>query len=213
MPAKRRSVASELSGSNSSSSTGGQRVSRKGQQPPAPPSSHSTSPLYTYWTDRNRNEDEALAKELLRGRRVLGGVGRTKIEYLRHGSPRERLAREALVSLLHYYTRRDDDLSRLDIVEPLCSALIDVDTAPFPNPRRLVFEFRRRGKRSADPAADYPIFVYVQTRVQDQDWPVEAAVTKAQDKFGLSRKAVFQSIRRIKEILQLLGIVLPKGRL
>jgi hypothetical protein len=165
------------------------------------------SPRYPYWRDRNQNEDEALAKELLSGRRVRAAAGGIKVEYLRPGSPRERAAREALVSLLHYYTRTDD-LSRLQIVEPLCSALSYVGT-PFSS-RQLVFQFRKIGKQSAEFAADFQVFYHVEKRIFD-GWPVEAAVNEAQKIFGLSRKTVFQITKRAKEKLRLLGIVLPKG--
>jgi hypothetical protein len=166
-------------------------------------------PRYPYWRDRNQNEDEALAKELLSGHCVRAAAGGIKVEYLLPGSPRERAAREALVSLLHYYTRTDD-LSRLQIVEPLCSALSYIDDTPSSSSRQLVFQFRKKGKRSAEFAADFQVFYHVEKRIFD-GWQVEAAVNEAQKIFGLSRKTVFQIIKRTKEKLRLLGIVLAKG--
>jgi hypothetical protein len=165
---------------------------------------------YPYWTDRNQNEDEELAKEWFKGRTVRAVAGGFKVEYLRPGSPRERAAREALVRLLFYYTRADDDLRRLQIVQPLCAALSESAAIPFPSSRQLVFQFRKKGKRSAEFAADFPVLYHVARNLY-HGWKVEAAVTDARKEFGLSRKTVFQITKRAKEKLRLLGIVLPKG--
>ena len=168
---------------------------------------------YPYWTERNQNEDEELAREWFKGRTVRTAAGGFEVEYLRPGSPRERAAREALVYLLFYYTRADDDPRRLQIVQPLCAALSYVESAantPFPSSRQLVFQFRNKGKRSAEFAEDFPVLYHVAKRIY-YGWPVEAAVNEAQTMFGLSRKTVFQITKRAKEKLRVLGIVLPKG--
>jgi hypothetical protein len=166
---------------------------------------------YPYWTDRNQTEDEELAREWFKGRTVRAAAGGFKVEYLRPGSPRERAAREALVRLLFYYTRADDDLKRVDIVYPLCAALNHESAAiPFPSSRQLVFQFRKKGKRSAEFAADFPVLYHVARNLY-YGRKVESAVNEAQKKFGLSRKTVFQITKRAKEHLRVLGIVLPKG--
>jgi hypothetical protein len=171
-------------------------------------SSGIARPRYPYWPDRNQNQDEELAKEWFHGRTVRVAAGGFKVEFLRPGSPRERAAREALVSLLYYYTR-DDDPRKLGIVHSLCAALSYVDNAPFPISRLLVFQFRKKGKRPAEFAEDFPVLYHVAKRIY-YGWPVEAAVNEAQKNFGLSRKAVFQITKRAKEKFRLLGVVLPK---
>jgi hypothetical protein len=140
-----------------------------------------------YWKNYSRKEDEELAEELFFGRIVRNETVRAKREYLAKDSARERLAIQALVRLLSR-----DDCPEIQVL------LFDALKSDGRGERRLVFQYRRRGKRS-DLSADYVVALYVAKRVSEDGWPVEAAVTDAISVFGLSRKAVFARMRRVKE--------------
>jgi hypothetical protein len=103
----------------------------------------------SYWKDYDQKEDEGLALELLDGRSVCDQVGRLRTEYVPPNSPRERLAREALARLLSHY-RRDAGHEGQRMIHLLCEAFAEDGKTQ----RRLVFQFRKKGKRS-DLAADY----------------------------------------------------------
>ena len=62
--------------------------------------------LRSYWKGHDREDDESLAKELFFGRTGRDKKGRIKKEFLVQDTSRERLAREALVRLLTYYTAK-----------------------------------------------------------------------------------------------------------
>jgi hypothetical protein len=157
-------------------------------------------PCRPYWNGFDRKTDELRARDLLRGRIVRQPSGRSKVEFLQKDDPREGIAREALARLLTYYTAHDVDAS-VDIVGPLCSAL----TNDSRNERRIVFQFRKKGKRS-DVVADYQLGLHVLIRTIDHGWPVEAAVQEAMNKYGLKRKAVFEAYKRTKKQFRAWGV-------
>jgi hypothetical protein len=150
-------------------------------------------PLYEpYWKNFALVEDERLAKELFSGREIKDARGREKTQYLRAGSQRERLAREALVRLLMYYTRNTPNKPNVTVL--LCAALRD----DFDTKRRVSFGFRKSGGRS-DPADDWQVGQYVLSRVNGKRGDVKAAIADAMDKFGLSRKTIFKKVKRTKK--------------
>ncbi len=141
-----------------------------------------------YWENHNREEDEGLAQELFFGRTVNDKTGRTKIEYPVQGSKRERSAKEALIRLLTHHS----DVAGIKVVGDLCDALKGEGKGE----RRLVFQFRQKGKRR-NLSGDYAVALYVATKGM-KDGSVEAAVSEAMSFFGLSRKAVFAKMQRVK---------------
>jgi hypothetical protein len=140
-----------------------------------------------YWKGHSRKEDNKLARELFFGRRVRDETGRARKKYLAKDSAGERSAREALVRLLSH-----DDVR---IKALLCDALSSDGIGE----RRLVFQPRKKGKRS-DVGADYAVAFRV--LIEKHDTPVESAVHDAMAKFGLSRKSVFACMKRVKEFLR-----------
>lgn len=142
--------------------------------------------------DANRTKDEALVEELFYGRRMVQSkTGRARHEYLPPDSGREREAMQALVRLL---IRADIEPLPDTILSALASALNPKGKSA----RKLVFEFRKKGKRS-DLSADYQVAYHVAFLVTKEGWPVEAAVSDAKEANGLSRKAVFEALRRTKK--------------
>ena len=156
--------------------------------PFVPPNPVPSPPAY--WKGYSRKEDEELAEELFFGRTVRGKTGRTNKEYLVTDSPRERAAVEALVRLL----------SRDDCME-IKALLFDALKSDGKAERRLVFQFRRKGKRS-NLSANFAVALWVATRVTKDRWQVKAAVSEAMSEFGLSRKAVFAAIQRAKKSMR-----------
>jgi hypothetical protein len=144
-----------------------------------------------YWKGYSRKEDEELAEELFFGRTVWSKTGRAKREYLVKDSARERSAIKALIRLLS----RDDWSDTKDL-------LFDALKSDGRGERRLVFQFRRKGKRP-NLSTDYAVAIWVAKRVSEEGWKVEAAVSEAMSVYGLSRKAVFASIRRVKVRMRL----------
>jgi hypothetical protein len=140
-----------------------------------------------YWTGFSRENDEVIAMQLFFGRRGHDKKGRVKKEYLVQDSPPERLAREALVRLLTYFTTKE---APIDVIAALCSALRGSAE------RRLVFKFQKKGNRP-DLSGDIAVTLLVDRRRQE-GVKVESAVREAMDVFDLSRKAVFAAIKRVK---------------
>jgi hypothetical protein len=158
--------------------------------PFAPPSNLFPTP---YWKGHSRKEDEQLAEQLFFGTTVRGKSGRAQKEYLKKDSVDERSAREALVRLLS----RDDCV---DTKVLLCDALRSTGKGE----RRLVFQSRNKGKRP-DLSSDFSVAFHVR-RLGNEGVKVEAAVHDAMQKFGLSRKAVFECIKRVKKRYRDLGV-------
>ena len=152
-------------------------------------------PPRPYWKDYCREEDEDLAKELFLGRTVGDKTRRAKKEYPPQDSARERSAREALIRLLGYCWR-DESF----VIAALLSEALEIDGE---GERRLVFQFRKKGKRP-NLSADFAVAFHV--LIKKDDTPTKSAVYDAMDKFGLSRKAVFDCIKRVKEFLGSCGV-------
>jgi hypothetical protein len=156
------------------------------------PFAHPPTPT-PYWKGYSREEDEELAERLFFGKTVRDKTGRAQKKYLTKDSVDERAAREALVRLLS----RDDCV---DIRVLLCDALSSAGKGK----RRLVFQSRKKGKHP-DISADFAVALHVR-RLGNDGVPVESAVHDAMQKFGLSRKAVFECIRRVKKSYRDLGV-------
>ena len=147
----------------------------------------------TYWKGYDEKEDEHLAEDLLYGK-AGDKTARSLKEYFVKDSPEERLAIEALIRLLTYWTAH---AAAPEIVAALCSALRSNGVTE----RRLVFQFRRKGKRS-HLGTDYVVALHVESRTIE-GWKTEAAVHDAMKTHRLSRKGVFDAIRRVKKKLGL----------
>jgi hypothetical protein len=145
-----------------------------------------------YWKGYSRKEDEELAEQLFFGRTVRDKTSRAKKRYLTKDSVDERSAREALVRLLSR-----NDCVHIKVL--LCDAL----KSDGKGERRLVFQSRNKGKRS-DISADFTVAFHVRLLTNDGA-PVESAVRDAMQKFGLSRKAVFECYKRAKKRYRDLG--------
>jgi hypothetical protein len=130
---------------------------------------------------------------LLYGKAGHDKTGRLIREYLVEDN--ERLAIQALTRLLIYWTA--DEIEADDIVAALCSSL----RANGVTERRLVFQFRKKGKRSYL-GADYAVALHVEFRTS-KGWKMEAAVRNAMETYHLARKGVFDAIRRVKKELGL----------
>lgn len=142
---------------------------------------------WSYWKGFSREDDEALAMQLFFGRRGQDKKGRVKKEYLVQDSPPERLAREALVRLLTYFTTNDGPI---DVIAALCSALRGSPE------RRLVFKFQKKGNRP-DLSGDIAVTLFVDRR-RREGVKVESAVREAMEVFNLSRKAVFEAMKKVR---------------
>jgi hypothetical protein len=149
---------------------------------------------HPYWKGYDKKEDECLAEDLLYGKAGHDKTGRLIKEYLVKDSPEERLAIEALIRLLTYWTAHAEAPG---IVAALGSALRSNGVTE----RRLVFQFRKKGKRSYL-GTDYAAALHVESRTIE-GWPKEAAVHDAMKTYRLSRKGVFDAIRRVKKKLGL----------
>ena len=140
-----------------------------------------------YYKGHSREEDEKLAKELFYGTSTIDKkTSRSRHDYLLADSPDERRAFEALRRLMLFSCQ---DLDPAILEGLLCS----LDSGGSFE-RRLVFQFRKKGKRS-DFAADLDVAAYVGGLIHGGQ-KKEAAVKRAEDKFGLKRKAVFAAIKR-----------------
>jgi hypothetical protein len=140
------------------------------------------------WNHDLRTPDEWLADELLWGHGEAAPNGLLRRKYLALGSEEERLAREAMVRLL----RADQPLSTT-----LRRRLAELfDSKSTVTERRLVIEFRRKGRQSQGMATSQ-VANFVDHKIRD-GYPVEAAVQLAIDAFGLTRKAVFEMRRKHK---------------
>jgi hypothetical protein len=165
-----------------------------------------------YWKGHNPEEDERLVLDLLNGRHVWtrGEVrheqspcpevgeyewikaGRLHHEYLSDNN--ERAATIALKRLMSYPARPLNST----ILSALAASL-DPDGS---SERQLIlkFKFRKRGNRHVRPVSDHQIASHVSWRVHVGD-PGEAAVQDAMTTYGLSRKTVYEIMRRVKELL------------
>jgi hypothetical protein len=151
----------------------------------------STNPFVVpppYWKGYSQTEDEKLAEQLFLGRTVQDKTGRRKTEYLTKDSADERSARDALGRLL----LRDD--CRIDIKALVYEAL----RTDGKSERRLVFQFRKKGNRP-NSSADFGVAFHV-LQLRGDGVKVESAIHGAMQKFGLSRKAVFECIKRVKKL-------------
>ena len=144
--------------------------------------------LRPYYKGHSREEDEKLAQELFYGTSTIDKKpGRSRHDYLLAGSPDERRAFEALERLL-YFSCGDLDPG---ILGGLLSSLDRGGSFG----RRLVFEKKR--KRPADSATDLQIALHVRS-LHHRLGKKEAAVKQAMADFDLSRKTVFEAMKRIR---------------
>jgi hypothetical protein len=149
----------------------------------------STNPFVIpspYWKGYSQKADERLAEQLFLGRTVQDKTGRKKIEHFTKDSADERSAREALARLL----LRDN-------CPFVIKALVHQALTDGESERRLVFQYRKKGNRP-DVSADLQVALYV-LQLGDDRVKKESAVHGAMQKFGLSRKAVFECIKRAKK--------------
>jgi len=146
-----------------------------------------------YWKGYSRKEDEKLATVLFFGTVVRGKTGRVKKVFLEKDSAQERSAREALNRLILH----PDDCPEIKYM--LCAALMSSGESA----RRIVFESRKKGKQS-DLAADFQVALPILEK--GDGVKVEYAVQVAMTKFGLSRKAVFECVKRVRRKLRSLGV-------
>jgi hypothetical protein len=150
----------------------------------------STNPFVIpppYWKGYSQKEDEKLAHQLFLGKTVQDKTGRRKTEYLTKDSADECSARDALVRLL---SRDDCSLG----IKALVYGALQTDGK---SERRLVFQFRQKGNRP-DLSADLEVALHV-LQLRGDGVKGESATHGAMQKFGLSRKAVFECIRRAKK--------------
>jgi hypothetical protein len=125
--------------------------------------------------------DFEFAKALLDGIVEPDRRDRLRLRYLKEGSPDELHARRALSKLL----RSDEGLDRR-LRESLAELL---DSTPPPwQQRKLLFAFRRRGRKT-DPYANTQIFVEVATAVKSGS-TVTAAITDTAQKYQISEELV-----------------------
>lgn len=141
-----------------------------------------------YYAGFSQEQDEKLAKQLFYGITVRNEkTGRMRHKYLSNNSPREREGFEALQRLLLF--------SCQDLAPSISIALLstlDPDGSVW---GRLEFKRRKKGRR--DVVADFQIEFEFE-RLIHVGWKREAAVRQVREKFGLSRKAVFDARRRAK---------------
>src|SRR5262245_43245994 len=148
------------------------------------------SQLRPYWEGYSREEDEKLAQQLFYGITIRNEkTGRMHHKYLPNNSPQEREGLEALQRLLLF--------SCQDLSPTILTALLGTLNSDGSVWGRLVLKRPKKGRR--DVAADYQINFYVE-RLIEKGWQTDAAVAQAKDKFGLSRKAIYEAMRRDKAI-------------
>ena len=144
--------------------------------------------LRPYYKGHSREEDEKLSNELFYG---TSTVVDKKTGRCRHDYPDgldERRAIEALKRLLVF--------SCGDLDEGILGGLVASLDPGGSFGRRLVFEPRKR-KRPADSATDLQIALRVRS-LHHRLGKKEAAVTQAMADFDLSRKTVFEAMKRIR---------------
>jgi hypothetical protein len=140
-----------------------------------------------YWEGYSLAEDEERAEELFLGRVVKNNeTGRSSDEYPIWDSSREREALAALVRLLQYSAPSS-------MIWVMLRHALDPDG---PSERQLVFKMRKRGRR-AHRSADTQVALNV-VRKTEMGYKMEAAVQEAMQEYNLSRKAVFEVVRRFK---------------
>jgi hypothetical protein len=141
-----------------------------------------------YWKGYSREQDKKLVEELFYGSSGINQKsGRWQSHYLVAGGPDERRAFEALRRLLASCQGLEPEI--------LAGLLLALDSRGGFE-RRLVFQFRKKGKRS-DFAADAEIAMYVEGLVR-RGVKKEAAVSHAMADLHLSRKTIFAAIKRFK---------------
>jgi hypothetical protein len=155
--------------------------------PPRPAHPKGLAAYRPYLRGHDQEKDEELAEELFLGRLVVDAAGRSRRKYPAKNSPRERLAREALARIVTYYTGEDGP----PIMYYLSGALTCVGA------KRIDFKFDKRGGKS-DLYADLQISVYYRGIKKPGRGRGKAAIDDTMQKFGLSRKAVFEALRRVK---------------
>jgi hypothetical protein len=142
-----------------------------------------------YYKGHSRKQDERLARELFYGTSAINKEpGRLRSHYLIPGSPHECRAFEALQRLMLFSCR--------DLSPAILGGLLGSLNPGGNFERRLVFKFRRKGKRP-NFAADLDVALLVEGLICG-GWKKEGAVQQAMAMFGLSRKAVFAVIKRQK---------------
>jgi hypothetical protein len=149
-----------------------------------------------YWNGHDIKTDAKLVRELFNGR-VVRNQTRAILKF--SDNPREGL--EALGRLLAYGLKRwspKDEFSEA-LTELMCALDPDSNT-----PRKLEIGFRKKGNRS-DRAADFQIMLHVGNR-QLEGEKKESAVASAMKTFGLSRKAIFESLARAENYLDKMGV-------
>jgi hypothetical protein len=132
-------------------------------------------------------EDEERAQELFLGRMIKSNkTARSSDEYPKRDSSREREAFAALVRLLRYS-------SPPSIIWVMLQHALDPDGS---SERRLVFKMRKKGRRPHR-SADSQVALSVLSKTE-KGYKMEAAVQEAMEEYKLSRKAVFEVVRRFK---------------
>jgi hypothetical protein len=140
-----------------------------------------------YWEGHSRAEDEERAQELFLGRVVKNSeTGRSSDQYPIRDSGREREALAALVRLLQYSAPPS-------VIWIMLQHALDPDG---PSERQLVFKMRKKGRRPHR-SADSQVALDVLSQTE-KGYKMEAAVQEAMKEYKLSRKAVFEVVRRFK---------------
>jgi hypothetical protein len=153
---------------------------------------HSFRSLEVQMDQKYRNgyslaKDEERAQELFLGRVIKNSkTGRSSDEYPTRDSSREREAFAALVRLLRYS-------SPSSIIWVMLQHALDPEG---PSERRLVFKMRKKGRRPHN-SADREVALSVLGKTE-KGYKKEAAVQEAMKEYKLSRKAVFEVVRRFK---------------
>jgi hypothetical protein len=139
------------------------------------------------WNVDLKTPDEWMADEFLWGHSEAPVGGLLRRKYLKSGSDEERMARLALVRVL----RSERPLS--STLRKRLAELFDESTI---GERRLVLQFRRKGKRPHH-MANAQVANYVDRQIR-QGVKTEAAVALAMEHYGLSRKAINDMRRKHK---------------
>jgi hypothetical protein len=140
-----------------------------------------------YWDGYSLAKDEERAEELFLGQVIKNSkTGRSSDEYPTRDSSREREAFAALARLLRYS-------SPPRIIWVMLRHALDPDG---PSERRLVFKMRKKGRRPHR-SADSQVALSVLSKTE-KGYKTEAAVQEAMKEYKLSRKAVFEVVRRFR---------------
>ena len=156
-----------------------------------------------YWRGHDRKEDEALVKRLFCGSAIIAKsgpkAGRSQHRYYAADGAQERRAFAALRRVLSWAANAPNPwpVRAINSVDPVILALLvcSLDPDNDVTDRRLVFQFRRRGKPT-DSSADLQVAIRVAGCVRAGQ-KKEAAIAEAMESYGLSRKAVFDVLRRV----------------